>query len=54
MISSKQHTDKLCTDEAPQLKQVTNVVYFCGKCNLIIGHDLFCKTCQYQYEETER
>jgi len=52
-ILSKQHTNKN-SDEAPKLKQITNIVYFCGQCNLIIGNNLFCKACEYQYEETER
>ncbi len=41
-------------DEAPKIKQIIKLVYFCGKCNLIIGNNLLCKSCEYQYEETER
>ena len=36
-------------DEEINFRKVTRVVYFCGKCNKIIGHDFFCKSCKIQY-----
>lgn len=34
----------------PKVNQITKVVYFCGICNKIIGHDFFCKSCKHQFE----
>jgi hypothetical protein len=41
-------TDKIHFEEHT-VNQITRVVYFCGKCNKICGHDFFCKSCKHQY-----
>jgi len=43
----------LQADEEYEVKEITKIVYFCGKCNKIIGHDFFCKPCQIQYPKGE-
>jgi len=32
-----------------QVREITKIVFFCGKCSDIIGHDFFCKSCQIRY-----
>lgn len=36
-------------DEEINFRKITQVVYFCGKCNKIIDHDFFCESCKIQY-----
>jgi hypothetical protein len=36
-------------EEEIEARKIKHIIYFCGKCNKIIGHDFFCKSCKIQY-----
>jgi len=36
-------------EEEIEARKIKQIIYFCGKCNKIIGQDFFCKSCKIQY-----